>query len=103
LRWSGAVAFDGEFPSECYIDLRSNNNGKEKAMVMSANKLGTLYVDSQMQAIRNSWSPQERQLRAALGQQKQDELATLLEGVLLDADHWAVGAPDMADLKRLAS
>ena len=72
-------------------------------MVMSANNLGSLLVASQMEEIRGSWSPEERRRRAVRGRKRQEELLDLLEGVPNDPDHWAVGAPAIGDLQRLAS
>ena len=72
-------------------------------MVISANKHGSLHVAPQMEEIRGSWSPEERRRRAALGRKRQEELLDLLEGVPNDPDHWAVGAPAIDDLQRIAS
>lgn len=75
---------------------------KEHIMVMSANKLGSLCIASQLEEIRGSWTPAERQCRADLGRQRQEELLMLLDGIPSDPDHWAVGAPAIADIERMA-
>lgn len=71
-------------------------------MVMSATN-ANVGLSSQMQQIRQSWSPQERHDRAVLGRLRQAELLELIEGIPAEPDHWAVGAPMVADLGRLAS
>jgi len=70
-------------------------------MVMSIANTDSLYVESQIQRIRNSWTPDERKQRAYLGKLRQEELLALLDGIPSDADHWAVGAPCLADLLRV--
>lgn len=72
-------------------------------MVMAIGNIDALHVVTQMREIRDSWSSQERIRRAELSLRRQNELLDLLEGIPNDPGHWAVGAPDLADLRRMAS
>jgi len=73
-------------------------------MVMAIKgNIESLQLASQMRQIRETWSESERLRRAELSQQRQRELLDLLVGIPNDPGHWAVGAPDLADLKRMAS
>lgn len=72
-------------------------------MVMAIGNTDALHVASQMRQIRKSWSSQERTRRAELSRRRQNQLLDLLEGIPNDPGHWAVGAPDLADLRRMAS
>jgi hypothetical protein len=52
---------------------------------------------------RAQWSSSERQARAELGRQKQQEFLALIAAKESVAEVWAVGAPSLPDSRRFAS
>ncbi len=71
---------------------------------MTAMQLKTrLIVRDRVQDIRSSWSEPERRARARQGVQRRAEFLHLIEEREPEAEVWAGGALDEADLKRMAS